>query len=172
MRPDPLTPITRARGFAVASAVFILVVLAALSAFMVSLSTTQHATSAMDVQGSRAYWAARSAAEWGALQVMAPADESGPTVFQNCPAVPATVSLPAYSNFVVSLTACERTPAAGHADDRGRNIVVYRMTAVASQGALGSQSYVERQFSLTVAKCKDPNAKLADGVTADPRNRC
>jgi len=172
MRPDERPSPARLRGFPVASAIFFLVVLAALSAFMVSLSTTQHATSAMDVQGSRVYWAARSAAEWGALQVMAPEDESGPTVFQNCPAVPAAVALPAYANFTVTMTACERTPAAGHADDRGRNIVVYRITAVASQGALGSQSYVERQYSLTVAKCKDPNATLADGTTVDPRNRC
>lgn len=172
MRPEPCVSRSGTRGFAIASAIFILVVLAALSAFMVSLSTTQHATSAMDVQGSRVYWAARSAAEWGALQVLAPADESGPTVFQNCIAVPTSPGLPAHASFTVAVSACERTPAAGYDTDRGRNIVVYRITATASQGAVGSQSYVERQFSMTVSKCKDPNAMLADGVTPDPRNRC
>ena len=47
-------------GFAIVSAIFLLVVLAALGAFMLTFSTVQHATSAQDIQGSRAYWAARA----------------------------------------------------------------------------------------------------------------
>lgn len=53
------------RGFGIITAVFLLVVLAGLGVAMVSLSTVQHASSALDVQGARAYQAARAGIEWG-----------------------------------------------------------------------------------------------------------
>jgi MSHA biogenesis protein MshP len=59
------------RGFAIVSAIFILVVLAALGAFIVSVSTNQHVGSALDIQGVRAYQAARAGVEWGIYQVQA-----------------------------------------------------------------------------------------------------
>jgi MSHA biogenesis protein MshP len=52
-------------GFATIVALFLLVVLAALGAFMVSISTSQQVGSAQDIQGTRAYWAARAGLEWG-----------------------------------------------------------------------------------------------------------
>jgi MSHA biogenesis protein MshP len=52
------------RGFSLPTAIFLLVILALLGAFMVSLSTTQNVMSAQDVQGSRAYNAARAGMEW------------------------------------------------------------------------------------------------------------
>ncbi len=54
-----------AHGFAIVSAIFILVVLAALGAFILSVSTSQHIGSALDVQGVRAYQAARAGIDWG-----------------------------------------------------------------------------------------------------------
>ena len=54
MRPD------RQRGFTVVTAIFLLVVLAALGGFIATISTTQHIGSALDVSGARAYQAARS----------------------------------------------------------------------------------------------------------------
>ena len=59
------------RGFAIISAIFILVVLATLGAFMISISSNQHIGSALDVQGVRAYQAARAGIEWGLFQVNA-----------------------------------------------------------------------------------------------------
>jgi len=61
----------RLRGFAIVSAIFILVVLAALGAFIVNISTSQQIGSALDVQGVRAYQAARAGIEWGLYQVNA-----------------------------------------------------------------------------------------------------
>lgn len=55
----------RLRGFTIVSAIFILVVLAALGAFIVSISTTQNIGSALDVQGVEAYQAAKAGLEWG-----------------------------------------------------------------------------------------------------------
>lgn len=63
----------RMRGFALVSAIFILVVLAALGAFIVNISTSQHIGSALDVQGVRAYHAARAGIEWGVYQVQSTA---------------------------------------------------------------------------------------------------
>lgn len=56
---------TRPGGFALVSAIFLLVVLSALAAFMVQISTQQQVGSAADIQGARAYQAARAGAEWG-----------------------------------------------------------------------------------------------------------
>lgn len=58
----------RARGFTAVSAIFILVVLTALGAFIVSISSSQQMSSALDVRGVRAYEAARAGLEWGLYQ--------------------------------------------------------------------------------------------------------
>jgi MSHA biogenesis protein MshP len=54
-----------ARGFSIVTAIFLLVVLSALGVALLSISTMQHAESALDVQGARAYQAARAGMEWG-----------------------------------------------------------------------------------------------------------
>lgn len=51
-------------GFAIVTAIFLLVVLAALGVGMMVFSTSQHAESAYDLQGARAYQAARAGIEW------------------------------------------------------------------------------------------------------------
>jgi len=63
----------RLRGFAILSAIFILVVLAMLGAFIMNISSSQQIGSALDVQGVRAYQAARAGIEWGVYQVQATA---------------------------------------------------------------------------------------------------
>jgi MSHA biogenesis protein MshP len=55
----------RQRGIGIVTAIFLLVVLAALGVAMVSIFTAQQATSALDVMGARGYLAARAGAEWG-----------------------------------------------------------------------------------------------------------
>ena len=55
----------KSRGFSIVAAIFLLVVLAALGAAIVVVSTTQQVGSVMDVQGARTYQAARAGIEWG-----------------------------------------------------------------------------------------------------------
>lgn len=62
------------RGFSVLSAIFLLVVLSALAAFIVNVASSQHMGSALDVQGARVYQAARAGIEWGLYQVNSTAD--------------------------------------------------------------------------------------------------
>ena len=64
---------SRSSGFALVTAIFVLVVLALLGAGMVALSTTQHVGQARDLLGTRAYFAARAGLEWGVYQVTATA---------------------------------------------------------------------------------------------------
>ena len=58
---------SRNAGFAMVTAVFIIVALAALAAAIVSLVRTQQTGSMLDTEGARAYQAARGGVEWGAF---------------------------------------------------------------------------------------------------------
>lgn len=111
------------RGFTAISAIVILVVLVALGAFIVSVSTSQQTGSAQDVLGVRAYEAARSGIEWGLYQQLRngscvgatsfvpPAPTlAGYTVTVSCTATPGTSGGPA--TYTVVSTACNQ-PGAG-----------------------------------------------------------
>ena len=57
-------------GFTIVQAIFILVVLAMLGTYMVSLSTVGQATSTQALLQARAYQAARAGLEWGIARVV------------------------------------------------------------------------------------------------------
>lgn len=58
-------------GFALPSAIFLLVILAALGAFIVNISTGQQVSLALDVLGERAYQAAYAGREWARYRINA-----------------------------------------------------------------------------------------------------
>src|SRR5437899_3676273 len=58
----------RSAGVGLVTAIFLLVVLAGLGGAMVALSAAQQSSSALDVEGARAYQAARAGIEWGLYQ--------------------------------------------------------------------------------------------------------
>lgn len=138
-----------ARGFSLPAAIFLLVILASLGAFMVSLSTMQNITSAQDVQGARAYRAARSGMEWAAGQICYgagvanpayPASTSCPTMpLVACPAPPAPFAI---DGFTITVT-CS---VAAH-DEAGttKNIFLVSSTAIGG-GAIGSLGHIERMM--------------------------
>ncbi|WP_231949283.1 agglutinin biogenesis protein MshP [Herminiimonas arsenitoxidans] len=90
----------KAGGFSLVSAIFLLVVLAALGVAMVTISTVQHQSSGLDVQGTRAYQAARAGAEWGIYQRMQVPAYCGAAVANNI-ALPAGTSLNGFTVTVV-----------------------------------------------------------------------
>jgi MSHA biogenesis protein MshP len=68
MRSSSLRRLPAARhsqGVGLVTAIFLLVVLAGLGVAMVTIFTSQKASSALDLQGARAYQAARAGIEWG-----------------------------------------------------------------------------------------------------------
>lgn len=116
------------------AAVFLVVGLAALGAFMLSFSNTQQLTSAQDVQGSRAYWAARAGLGWGLSSL---------TV--NTAACPS----PNPRSFVLDGFTVEVncTPAV-YSDAGVNNVLIYRLVSRASLG--NGVAAVERSVSASV----------------------
>lgn len=76
-------------GVALASAIFLLVVLAGLGAILLTVGSLQQTTSARDVMGSKAYQAARAGIEWGAYKVLQQALPG------TCFTSPTTIAMPA-----------------------------------------------------------------------------
>jgi MSHA biogenesis protein MshP len=90
----------KASGFSLVSAIFLLVVLAALGVAMVTISTVQHQSSGLDVQGTRAYQAARAGIEWGVYQRQKVPAYCGAAVANNI-ALPVGTSLSGFTVTVV-----------------------------------------------------------------------
>jgi MSHA biogenesis protein MshP len=131
------------QGFSLISAIFLLVVIAALGTFAVTLSTTQQQSSALDVMGARAYQAARAGIEWAAFHVA------------NDPA-PATCS----TNFALNSLggtlapfSVEVTCAAASSVEGTSTFWNYDVTATAkTAGSPGDTGYVERVISVKLGK--------------------
>ena len=137
--------IRRAKGFAIVSALFILVALAALGAFIAVISGAQQIGSALDVDGARAYYAARSGAEWGAARafnggVCAGATNLGPinqmTVTVNCAASATGNNVEAGLGTIwtITATACNQPGGGG------------------CPGGAAAANYVERRVTLLVER--------------------
>ena len=151
------------RGFVLPSAIFLLVVLAALAAFLVNISTTQNMTSAQDVQGARAYQAARAGIEWGLYQVLDPTHATvaamvapygtGAQPWPNMPGCPATTML-AIEGFAVQVGCSPASPLDYFEAGNTRSVRVYRLVATATQGVFATATYVEREVAVTVSKCR------------------
>lgn len=135
MNDHPLKPQAPCqRGFAIVSAIFLLVVLVALGAFMLTFSNTQQATSAQDIQGSRALSAARSGMQWAIGSL------SGAT---DCTPVNPPTGNFTLDGFAINVTCAVNTYTEGIDTPR-----IFRITVTASGGgAVGNLAYVERQVS-------------------------
>jgi len=126
------------RGFAAIAAVFLVVILAALGAFMVTFSNTQQLTAAQDLQGTRAYWAARAGLEWGIGSVA-----SAPVPPVGCPAgAPAKID-----GFDVAVTCGMQTYT-----EADHSVYIFQFTSIASAGTPGSVGRIERSISASMEK--------------------
>ncbi len=157
----------RQRGFSLITAIFLIVVLAALGAYMVIFTGLQQATLQADVLGVRAYYAARAGAEWAIYRALDPDNTiaPGPTSFAACPGGTINTLGGTLSPFTVVINCTPST-----ATEAGNTINVYAITATACNNATcpspsPPSGYVERQIAVTVARCKDPAA-------AAPRYEC
>lgn len=126
---------TQAGGFAAIAAMFLLVVLAGLGAFMVSFSNAQQLSAAQDIQGTRAYWAARAGLDWAIAAVVA-----NPSA---CPLSPPT-SANTGSSFSLTLVCTPYSYLEGGATVQ---IYVFESRASTSPLAIGSLGFVERSLS-------------------------
>lgn len=127
------------RGFAMVSAIFLMVVLALLGGLMLSLSNSQQISSVRDLLGTRAYYAARAGIEWGAYQALRSSSCS--------PASPMPNAMAA-TGFAVQVVCV----ASGPYDEAGVSVTLYQITATASAGTPGAHDHAERQLQATVSR--------------------
>ena len=128
------------RGFAAVAAIFLVVILAALGGFMLTFSNSQQLTSAQDVQGTRAYWAARAGLEW-ALVAIPPASLATPNAC-TITTPPATIE-----GFTITIGCTKATYTDVGATSGISPTAIFRFTVTASKGGVGSIGYIERQVS-------------------------
>lgn len=141
------------RGVSIITAIFMLILFAALAGLMASLVSTANITSAQDIQGARAYQAAQAGVERGLFQL--DPENSGadnPTCFADF-----TLPEAALPEFTVNVS-CERS---GDYKEAGRKISIYRITATARSVA-ATPPGIERQVSASVEKCS-PDSAACDG---------
>lgn len=137
----------RQGGFSIISAIFIIVVLASLGAYMVTMSGMQHSATSLSVQGARAYQAARSGIEWGIRQAF----NNTATTCGAAPNTPVTsnfnLSGTGLNGFRVSLT-CHYT----NHQEKSATVRTFYLSAVGEYANVGQADYVSRRLE---AKASD-----------------
>ncbi len=123
-------------GFALVSALFLIVVLSVLGGFLVNLVAVQHATPAMHVQSARADYAARSAMGWAVNRA---------TSAGACANTSFTLTESALRGFTVTV----RCSASVH-DLSGAATAYYVIDVSAQSGLYGSPDFVARSLQAKV----------------------
>jgi MSHA biogenesis protein MshP len=148
-------------GIALATAIFLIVVLAALGAIVLTVSGLQHTSSARDVMGSKALQAARAGIEWGAFKVL---QQPIPGVCPGTGVPPSTtISLPGGTDLtgLTVVVTCLLTTAQEGARSTtalGNPLEFYLITATACNQppcpntTNPGPAYVERQLQATIGR--------------------
>jgi MSHA biogenesis protein MshP len=136
------------------TAIVILVILAGLGAFVMSVTGMQGGSEALDVGGSRAFLAARAGIEWGIAQVTDPKNTNAnlalPTPLPPACFASQSLTLPAaFDGMSVAVTCAVTATTEGN-----RQLSVYTIGATATGG--GGSFPLSRQVRATVARCTDP----------------
>jgi len=144
-------------GFSVPAALFIVLILAGLAAFLITISSGQQLGHAQDVLGSRALQAARSGADWGVYQVLNTAgDVSANNFHSNCSSGSASAtmaSLPGIPGLTIQVSCSSRPYTEGAESFHAYQIVATACTSnpcpPATSAALPT-GYVERRVMAVV----------------------
>lgn len=150
-----MKPSNRPRGFAILSAIFILVVLAVLGAAMMTVSTNQQTGSARDIDGVRAYQAARAGIEWGLYKVQT---TTGYRFGYDCPPTDSGAQCP-------NRRACPVSPSSFQPPEDATTLHGFTVT-VTCTGTIDA-SGGPTVFSLVSTSCNQPHAGNCPNTT-DP----
>ncbi len=130
---------TRGRdGFALIAALFILVLLSGVGSAMLNISAGHQATVSMAVLGSRAYYAARSGAEWAVYEA---------TNGSACPTGGFSLSQGATAGFDVVVTCASSTHVEG-----ATSRATLQIQSSAEYGNFGDRDYVSRTLEVTLVQ--------------------
>lgn len=141
----------REGGFAIVSAIFLLVILSLMAAFIAHVSTHQQAGHTADLRGVRAYQAARAGIEWGLYNH---------TRNSACAASSSFAPGGNLAEFTVTVT-CLPAGVAITNDENGTQLVVRRIVATAcNQPTAGGDcpnlvpgdNYVERELAVVASR--------------------
>ena len=147
----------RQGGFLVIAAVFLLVVLAGLVGYLMTVSTTSQAASAADANSAKAYQAARAGIEWASYQVLR--NSGGSFAASTCTGGSPTQANLAFGSTLSSLTATVTCTSVASIAEGGASVTVYSIVSTACNepvsgacpnAATVSSTYVERQLSVTL----------------------
>ena len=137
-------PMTGQRGVALVNAIFLIVALAALGAYMVSISGVQQATANQALINARTLIAARAGLDWGIHRAVAP-----PTAAAGECSSSAQFGLTGngLENIQVTVTCTPNTYGL---------VYIYQVTSTARHGASGSLDYAERKLEATLCRTNSP----------------
>jgi MSHA biogenesis protein MshP len=134
---------SRQAGFTLITALFLLVVVAGLSVYMITIRNVQQSTVVFAQQGARAMQAANAGLEWGIYQALRnssgiPCDDAVDPLFT------ATGTALSAFNITVGCSFTEHTEAS-------TLIYTYELTSTAETGNYGTLDYVYRSLRATVS---------------------
>lgn len=143
-----IRPLRRARGIALIFAVFMIVTLAALGVYLVTVSTGQTRAVAQDELAVRAFQAARAGIDFGVFQVLR--NNSCPV-----PVTPINFAAPGLANFRAQVTCTQVANETEGAD----TVRVFHIISLACNNTGGCpaaspppSTYVERELEITVTR--------------------
>jgi len=165
--PTPTLPRVRGRewegaapyqaGFSLVAAIFLLVVLAAIGVFIVTIGGVQRHTVVLAAQSTRAYQAARAGVEWVGVNVAGPSA----TVATRATACGGAVATPATNSFTLNATgiggfSVSATCSYTTHQENGSTFNVYSVTSTATSGAWGQPDFVQRRVLATLTDLASP----------------
>jgi len=145
-------------GFTLVSAIFLIVVLAALGAYMVTISGVQRTTTTHTILAARVYFGAKSGLEWAISQTV-----QRPPVFCTVPAnagdPPITTAFPTFSPNGTGLGGVNVTVICTATKHREAKILTasndpfytYYITSTAEYGNYGEPDYTRRRLEASVS---------------------
>lgn len=130
-------------GFTLVSALFLLVVLAGLAVYAVSVASVQHTTSMLEVKGSRAHFAASAGLEWAFHEIVNNAAGG-----LDCSPGSVTIALSeaALTGYAVQIECVTEAVSEG-----SQSYTLFTLTASASHGSSGQPDFVSRTILAKLA---------------------
>ncbi len=136
------------RGVALVTAIFLIVALAALGGYMVSLSGVQQTTSGVAVASAQTFLAARGGLEWGIHRAV----NNDTTMCGTSPTITTTsFSFAMLDGIGVSVTCTVKTNTSGPTFVR-----TYYLTSTATYGTTGTPTYAQRMLEAAVCRSDAP----------------
>ena len=131
---------SRQTGFTIVTAIFLIVVVALLAGFMVTIGNVQRQTSTFSIIGPRVLFAAQSGIEWALAEVVAS---------DACFAPATTINLTGgtLNGITVTLDCSQTVPAITEGADTYN---VFAIESVAEFGISGKEDFFSRRISATV----------------------